>query len=363
MKKVPGQRYHQILTHSGPRPIVLAGRPLGPRPPQAPPRFAPLPASAPSPPRAPGASKGRSAQVQSRRPEDQPPVRPARATTLGGQAGRPDSPGSPQLPRPRGPVPPRPAPVLRTRTLMSRPLIPTAPAHSRLARRPLAQPQIRAEAKAGRHVIVFVIIIVVVVRRLRRRLPRKPVPLLLPTTPLQGIPSPHPLASPSLFRILLLLLPLRGDPPRGSVHRVLRDRWQRRLVKPQLLETDGNLGCENQGQSDTRKKKERTLTRDLHPRSGRIEGWVRAPASSLPTVTATRLWRSSAGRGTEDICEPSMSTPVVISESSSRRSIKGSTLRRWMAATTPAAVSPPSRSSCKASRRGWRFFCLSRGAP
>jgi hypothetical protein len=69
------------------------------------------------------------------------------------------------------------------------------------------------------------------------------------------------------------------------------------------------------------------------------------------------------GRGIEDICEPSKSTPGVISESSSHRSVKGSTLRRWMAAATPSAVSPPSRSSYKASRRGWRFFCLSRGAP
>jgi hypothetical protein len=129
-KKEPGQRYPQILTHSGPRPIVPAGRPLGPRPPQMLPRFAPLPASAPSPPRAPGAPKGRSAQAQSRRPEDQPPMRPARATALGGQAGWPNSPGSPQLPQPRGQVPPQPAPVLRTGTLMSRPRIPTAPAHS-----------------------------------------------------------------------------------------------------------------------------------------------------------------------------------------------------------------------------------------
>ena len=55
--------------------------------------------------------------------------------------------------------------------------------------------------------------------------------------------------------------------------------------------------------------------------------------------------------------------PGIISESGSRRSVKGSTLRRWMAATTPVAVSPPSRSTYKASRRGWRFFCLSRGAP
>jgi hypothetical protein len=128
--KEPRQRYPQILTHSGPRPIVPAGRPLGPRSPQALPRFAPLPASAPSPPRAPGAPKGRSAQAQSRRSEDQPPVRSAQATALGGQAGRPDSPGSPQLPRPRGQVPPQPAPFLRTGTLMSRPQIPMAPAHS-----------------------------------------------------------------------------------------------------------------------------------------------------------------------------------------------------------------------------------------
>jgi hypothetical protein len=129
-KKEPGQRYPQILTQSGPRPIVPAGRPLEPWSPRVLPRFAPLPASAPSLPRAPGAPKGRSAQAQTRRPEDQPPVQPARATTLGGQAGRPDSPRSPQLPRPRGQVPPWPAPVLRTRTLMSRPWIPTAPAHS-----------------------------------------------------------------------------------------------------------------------------------------------------------------------------------------------------------------------------------------
>jgi hypothetical protein len=134
-------------------------------------------------------------------------------------------------------------------------------------------------------------------------------------------------------------------------------------VTPHLLETDGNLDCENQRQSVTRKKKERTLTRDMHPCSGRIKGWIRAPTSSLPTVSATRLWRSSAERGTEDICEPSKSTPGIISESRNRRSVKGSTLRRWMAATSPAAVSPPSHSSCKASRRGWRFFCFSRAAP
>jgi hypothetical protein len=127
-KKEPGQRYPQILTHSGPRSIVPAGRPLEPRSPRAPPMFAPLPASAPSLPWVLGAPKGRSAQA--RRPEDQPPVPPARATTLQGQAGRPDSPGSPQPPRPRGQVPPRPAPVLRTGTLIPRPWIMTAPTYS-----------------------------------------------------------------------------------------------------------------------------------------------------------------------------------------------------------------------------------------
>jgi hypothetical protein len=129
-KKEPKQRYPQILTRSGRRPIVPTERPLGPRSPQAPPRFAPLPASAPFPLRAPEAPKGRPAHAPSRRPEDQPPVQPARATALGRQAGRPDSPESPQLPRPRGQVPPQPTPALRTGTLMSRPQIPTAPAHS-----------------------------------------------------------------------------------------------------------------------------------------------------------------------------------------------------------------------------------------
>jgi hypothetical protein len=101
----------------------------------------------------------------------------------------------------------------------------------------------------------------------------------------------------------------------------------------------------------------------MYPRLGRITGWVRAPASSLPTMPATRLRRSSAEREAEDICEPSESTPGFISESGNRRSAKGSTLRRWMAATTPAAVSPPSRNFCKASRRGWIFSYFSRVAP
>jgi hypothetical protein len=128
-EKEPKQRYPQILTRSGPRPIVPAGRPLGPRSPQALPRIAPLPTSVPFPPRAPDAPKGRPAQAPSRRPEDQPPVQPAQATVLGGQADRPNSLESPQLPRPRGQVPPRPVPAPRTGTLMSQPQIPTAPAH------------------------------------------------------------------------------------------------------------------------------------------------------------------------------------------------------------------------------------------
>jgi hypothetical protein len=57
-------------------------------------------------------------------------------------------------------------------------------------------------------------------------------------------------------------------------------------------------------------KKKRILTRDTHPRSGRIKGWEKAPASNFPTVPATRLWRSSVGRGSEDICKPFKSTPV-----------------------------------------------------
>jgi hypothetical protein len=127
--KKPKQRYPQILTRSGARPIVLAGRPLGPRSPQALPRVAPLPASASLPPRAPAALKGRPAQASSRRQGDQPLVQPARALALGGQTDRPDSPESPQLPRPRGQVPPRPASAPRTGTLVSRPQALMVPTH------------------------------------------------------------------------------------------------------------------------------------------------------------------------------------------------------------------------------------------
>jgi hypothetical protein len=54
---------------------------------------------------------------------------------------------------------------------------------------------------------------------------------------LQGVPSPPPLTGLGLLRVLLLLL-LRGDPPRCSVHRVLRDPWQRGLVPPHLLKKE-----------------------------------------------------------------------------------------------------------------------------
>jgi hypothetical protein len=64
-EKKPKQRYPQILTRSVARPIVPAGRPLGPRSPQALPRVAPLSASAPLPPRAPEAPRGWPAQASS----------------------------------------------------------------------------------------------------------------------------------------------------------------------------------------------------------------------------------------------------------------------------------------------------------
>jgi hypothetical protein len=201
----------------------------------------------------------------------------------------------------------------------------------RLARRPLAQPRVRAEAKSGRHVIVFIIIIiiVVVVRRLWRRLQREPIPRLPPMTLLQGFPSSHPLASPGLFRVLFLLFLLCGEPTHDSVCHVLRDRWPGDFKTPQPLRTNKNPNSKSQRRRKlgAKQKKDRTLTRDTYPRSGRIAGWLRAPASSLPTVPATRLRRSSAEREVEDIREPSKSTPGFIFESRNCRSAKGSTLR------------------------------------
>jgi hypothetical protein len=79
----PKQRYPQILTRSGARPIMPVGRPLGPLSPQALPRVAPPPASAPFPPRTPEAPRERPGQASSRWPRDRPPVQPARAPALG----------------------------------------------------------------------------------------------------------------------------------------------------------------------------------------------------------------------------------------------------------------------------------------
>src|SRR5690242_14208275 len=61
------------------------------------------------------------AQALPWRPESRPPALPARATVFGEQGPRPDSPGSPQLPQPRGRVPPRTAPALWAETSASRP--------------------------------------------------------------------------------------------------------------------------------------------------------------------------------------------------------------------------------------------------
>jgi hypothetical protein len=68
-------------------------------------------------------------------------------------------------------------------------------------------------------------------------------------------------------------------------------------------------------------------------------------------------------REVEDIRKPSKSTPSFISESRNRRSAKGSTLWRWIAATTPAVVRPSSRNFYKACRIGWSFSWFSRVAP
>jgi hypothetical protein len=119
--KKPKQRYPQIITRSGARPIVPAERPLGPRSPQALPRVAPLPAWALFPPQTPKAPRERPAQASSRRPRDRSPVRSARAPALRGHAVRPVPPESTQSSRPRGQVPPRPASAPRTGTLVSRP--------------------------------------------------------------------------------------------------------------------------------------------------------------------------------------------------------------------------------------------------
>jgi hypothetical protein len=68
-------------------------------------------------------------------------------------------------------------------------------------------------------------------------------------------------------------------------------------------------------------------------------------------------------RGVEDIREPSKSTLGFIFESRNRRSANGSTLRRWIAVMTPAAVRPSACNFCRAQRMGGSFFGFSRVAP
>jgi hypothetical protein len=188
---------------------VPAGRPLGPRSPQAPPKVAPHPASTPLPPRMPEAPRGQPARASSRWPRDRPPVQPARAPALRGHAVRPDPRSHPNYLGQGVKYPLGPPLLLRPGNWCPGPKHWWCQPTWRLAWRPLAQPRVRAEAKSGRHVVIFIIIIivVVVVRRLRRRLQREPIPCLPPTTLLQGFPSSHPLASPGLFRVLLLLFP------------------------------------------------------------------------------------------------------------------------------------------------------------
>jgi hypothetical protein len=127
--KEPKRRYPQILTRSGARPIVPVGRPLGSLSPRALPKFAPPPASAPFLPRTPEAPREWPALASSRQPRDLPPVWPARAPALGGQADRPNPPESQQLSRRRGRVPPRAAPAPRIGALVSQPQALMVPAH------------------------------------------------------------------------------------------------------------------------------------------------------------------------------------------------------------------------------------------
>jgi hypothetical protein len=69
------------------------------------------------------------------------------------------------------------------------------------------------------------------------------------------------------------------------------------------------------------------------------------------------------GRVTEDIRELSSSAPGFVLHSRSRRFARGSTLRRWKAATTPASVRPCSWSLFRASRRGCSLALFLRAAP
>jgi hypothetical protein len=218
---------------------------------------------------------GQTAQALSRRPGGRSPALPVRVAALGERTLRPGSLGSPQLFQPRGPIPSRIAPAPQAGTPASRPRGLAASARSGAGLTAPGQTQAGAEAEAGSHVVlpVIIFIIVVAVGRFRRRLPREPLPLLPATKLLQGVSGPPPLAGPGLLRVLLLLLLLRGDLPCCSVHRILRDRWQGRLVPPHLLKKGENPNRKNQDQPDARERKKQTLTRVTHPWSGRIKSW------------------------------------------------------------------------------------------
>jgi hypothetical protein len=232
---------------------VPEGRPLGPRSQQAPLKVAPQSASTPLPPRTPEALGGQPAQASSRWPRDRPPVRPARAPALGGMRFGLTPRSHPNYFGQGVKYPLGPPPLLGPGPWCPDPKHWWCQPTWRLAWRPLAQPRVRAEAKSGHHVVIFIIIIiiiiiiivVVVIRRLRRRLQREPIPCLPPTTLLQGFSSSHPIASSGLFCVLLLLFLLLGEPMRGSVRRVLRDRRQGELKTSQPLRTNENPNSES----------------------------------------------------------------------------------------------------------------------
>jgi hypothetical protein len=134
-------------------------------------------------------------------------------------------------------------------------------------------------------------------------------------------------------------------------------------VRPHLLETDGNLSCENPGAVLHEKEEGADTHQGYTPTLRAHRGLGKSIGVQLPYRGGYPPVEVIGGEGDRGHLRTLQVDPGVISESSSHRSVKGSTLRRWMAATTPAAVSPPSRSSSKAFKRGSRFFCLSRGAP
>jgi hypothetical protein len=99
------------------------------------------------------------------------------------------------------------------------------------------------------------------------------------------------------------------------------------------------------------------------PMVGTHRGLVKDASVQPPHRARYPYEQVVGGEGVEDIHEPSKLTPGFISESRNRRSANGSTLRRWIAVTTPAAVRLSAWSFCRARRRGWSFSCISRVAP